>query len=156
MIRNIYHYYYEQDSKPSMIRAAYIAPFVAPLAAVLLLPLTDPFFSIEGVILFFPFIFLFSLIYAYVGVWFFGVPAAILLARWHVLSAIPMYLVAVLTGEILGFLPQLIASQAVLTVRQGASKAVLCGGVALTVAVLFCVLSGIPLRKERYGTNDGR
>jgi len=137
---------YVEDG-PSIWRGALLAPLVAPFVAAILLTLTDPSISIADVLFYFPIIFAVSAGYAYVGVWLIGVPAAILLRRLQCLSALPLYFIALLGGEVLWFVPRLVR-EPLFWVEIDLRPVLLCGGVSVAVAALFCALSGITIRSS--------
>ena len=136
------------EDGPSIWRGAFLAPLAAPFVTAILLPLTDRSFSAAEAVIYFPFIFAVSIVYAYIGVWLIGIPAAILLRRRRRLAAIPICFVGFLGGEALWFLPRL-TREPLPNEAQALSQALLCGGVAVAVAVLFCTLSGITIRSSR-------
>ena len=138
---------YVEDG-PSIWRAAFLAPLVAPFVAAILLALTDPAVSIVGALIYFPIIFVVSAGYAYFGVWLIGIPTAIFLRRRRSLSALRMYFVGLAGGEALWFVPRLVREPLSFT-QVELNQALLCGGVSIAVAVLFCALSGIPIRSSR-------
>lgn len=126
------------------------APLATPIAAAPLANFIEPglYISFADAALLFPFIAIASIVWGYIGTIFIGLPTAMLLRRFGYLSTISLCSLSIPLG-----------SAALITVGQFSARpsqiqripvdALVGAGIALTVALAFCLASGITIRSSR-------
>jgi len=141
---------YPNSHKRPLWLGALVGPLAAPFAAAPLASLLKPsvYVSYSDALIMLPVVAIVAIIYAYIGMVIVGLPVALLLRRFERLSVATLCAISVPLGAALWLLCRLIATNP-LQLRHAPMEAVVGGGVALAVAILFCAVSGITIRSSR-------
>jgi hypothetical protein len=130
---------------------ALLAPLATPLAAVPLAPFLEPP-PYEGCILYVvlmsPFVAIISIIYGYIGMMLVGFPTAVILRKLGYLSAPLLCTLSLPLGAAFSLVPALTSPDPVQWQSTLVASLVF-GAAALTVAISFCLASGITIRSSR-------
>lgn len=124
-----------------------LAPLATPIAAAPLATLLEPnlYLSFSDAVLLFPFVALASIVWGYIGTILVGLPVTMLLRRFGHLSAISLCSLSIPLGA--GFLVtagQISAQSS--QIQRISVEALVGASVALTLALAFCLASGITIR----------
>ena len=123
---------------------ALVAPLVAPFAAAPLAVLIDPniYASFLHAVFLFPFVAFVALIVAYLGMAVLGLPTILLLRKTGHLSALMLCALSVPLGASFLLVSRLTAIEPFLA-HESLRASVFGAGVALAVAVAFCIATGL-------------
>lgn len=127
-----------------------LAPLIAPVATAPLLAISQPplYASFVDALILFPAVALAALLYGYVGMLLAGLPLALLLRRFGVLSAVRLCLLSLPAGAAL-WLGNRLSGGPSLAPQEALADAAIGAGVALAVAIAFCAISGVRVSARR-------
>ena len=133
-----------------LLRGALVAPLAAPLAATLLLPVVMPGAGsfVSNAVVLLPIIAVVSIIFSYVAVFSIALPLAHALRRYGKLNAIMICGLSIPIGAALWLAVRMFDRPSQVR-EQLISEIIFGAGVALAVAILFSVASGLTIHSSR-------
>ena len=140
----------QRNHTRSLWMGAVLAPLATPIAAVPLAVFLDPppYSGFIDALIFSPFVAIASIIWGYLGTISIGLPTALLLQRLGHLSALLLCTASLPLG-VAFWLTLRWFSPDPFQLRQSLAEAFVFAGTSLTVAVAFCLASGITIRSSR-------